>query len=89
MRYAGIDIGSRTIKLAVLENGELVFSRTSVTSHNPLETAQDHMDGAAFDAITATGYGRHLRASRVSGDQRDNGFYLGCPLFPDQLRVNS
>jgi predicted CoA-substrate-specific enzyme activase len=72
MRYAGIDIGSRTIKLAVLENGKLVFSRKSVTSHNPLEIARDLMEGTAFDRITATGYGRHL----IKG-------HLDCPVISE------
>jgi predicted CoA-substrate-specific enzyme activase len=72
MRYAGIDLGSRTIKLAVIENGRLVFSRTSLTSHNPLGTAQDLMKGAVFDRIMATGYGRHL----IKG-------HLACPVISE------
>jgi (R)-2-hydroxyacyl-CoA dehydratese activating ATPase len=60
MRSAGLDIGSRTIKLAVLEHGKLVFSRKSVTSYDPLETARALMKDAEFDVLTATGYGRHL-----------------------------
>jgi len=72
MKCAGIDIGSRTIKLAVLENGKLVFSRKSVTSHNPLETAQELMNGVAFDVIAATGYGRHLI-----------GGHLNCPVISE------
>ena len=72
MRYAGIDIGSRTIKLAVIENGRLVLSRKSLTSHNPLETAQDLMKGAVFDRIMATGYGRHL----IKG-------HLDCPVISE------
>jgi predicted CoA-substrate-specific enzyme activase len=72
MRCAGIDIGSRTIKLAVLEKGKLVLSRKSGTSHNPLETAQDLMKGAVFDRIMATGYGRHL----IKG-------HLACPVISE------
>jgi len=72
MKYAGIDIGSRTVKLVVFENGELVFSRKSITSHNPLETARKLMNGAEFDVITATGYGRHL----LKG-------HLGCPVISE------
>ncbi|MEQ8252991.1 MAG: acyl-CoA dehydratase activase [Smithellaceae bacterium] len=72
MKYAGIDIGSRTVKLVVLENGELAFSRKSITSHNPLETAREMMNGAEFDVITATGYGRHL----LKG-------HLGCPVISE------
>ncbi|MEN6332146.1 MAG: acyl-CoA dehydratase activase [Smithella sp.] len=72
MKYAGIDIGSRTVKLVVLEHGKLVFSRKSITSHNPLETARKLMSGAEFDLITATGYGRHL----LKG-------HLGCPVISE------
>ena len=72
MRYAGIDIGSRTIKLAVIENGRLVFSRKSLTSHNPLETAQDLMKGVVFDLVMATGYGRHL----IKG-------HFACPVISE------
>jgi (R)-2-hydroxyacyl-CoA dehydratese activating ATPase len=72
MKYAGIDIGSRTVKLVVLEHGKLVFSRKSITSHNPLETARKLMSGAEFDLITATGYGRHL----IKG-------HLGCSVISE------
>lgn len=72
MKYAGIDIGSRTTKLAVLEDGKLVFSNISMTTHNPLETAQELMNRVEFDAIHATGYGRHL----IKG-------HLGCPVISE------
>ncbi|HVN65898.1 MAG TPA: acyl-CoA dehydratase activase [Methanomicrobiales archaeon] len=72
MRCAGVDIGSRTVKLAVLEDGRLVLSRKAVTSHDPLKTMRDLLDGAVYDAITATGYGRHL--ARV---------HLGCPVISE------
>ena len=57
MKYAGIDIGSRTVKLVVLENGDLVFSRKSITSHNPLETARELMNGAEFVALDGQQHG--------------------------------
>ncbi len=60
MRSAGIDLGSRTIKFAVVEDGRLVHSRKDATSHDPLGTARQLMDGITFDRLTATGYGRHL-----------------------------
>jgi len=84
MRYAGIDIGSRTIKLAVLENGRLVLSRKSVTSHNPLETAQDLMKGAVFDRIMATGYGRHLIRGHFTCPviSEISAFVKGARFFP-------
>lgn len=72
MKYAGIDIGSRTVKLAVLKDGRLVLSRKAVTSYSPLATARELMEGAAFDRITATGYGRHL----LKG-------HLDCPVISE------
>ena len=88
MRYAGIDIGSRTIKLAVIENDRLVFSRKSLTSHNPLETAQDLMEGAVFDGITATGYGRHLIKGHLSCPviSEITAFVLGARFFSIDCR---
>lgn len=65
MRAAGIDIGSRTVKLAVTEDGALVVSRKSLTSHAPGDTVSALMDGVAYDVLTATGYGRHLVKNRL------------------------
>ena len=72
MRYAGIDIGSRTVKLAVIEDGRLVLSRKSITSHNPLGIAHELMEGVEYDRVTATGYGRHL----IKG-------HLDCPVVSE------
>ena len=72
MRIAGIDIGSRTVKLAILEEGKLVLSRKTLTSYNPLETAQELIGDTVFDALTATGYGRHL----IKG-------HLDCPVISE------
>jgi len=72
MRYAGIDIGSRTIKFAVLEDGKLVLSRKAISSHDPLGTARNLMNGGGFDRLTATGYGRHL----IKG-------HLDCPVISE------
>lgn len=72
MRYAGIDVGSRTVKLAVLEDGRLLSSRTSATSHNPLGIARDLLEGVEYDRAMATGYGRHL----IKG-------HLDCPVVTE------
>ena len=84
MRCAGIDIGSRTVKLAVLEDGRLVLARKSVTSHNPLGTVRDLLDGAEFDVITATGYGRHLVRGHLACPvvSEITAFVLGAGFFP-------
>jgi predicted CoA-substrate-specific enzyme activase len=48
------------VKLAVIDNGELVLTRKALTSHDPLEVARGLVGGVGYDAIAATGYGRHL-----------------------------
>ncbi|MFZ0004821.1 MAG: acyl-CoA dehydratase activase [Methanoregula sp.] len=85
MRFAGIDIGSRTIKLAVIENGELILSRKIVTSHDPLGTARELMADTVFDRITATGYGRHLIKGHLSCPviTEITAFVLGARFFSD------
>ncbi len=60
MRTAGIDIGSRSIKLVVMEDGEIIASSIADTSHDPLEQCERLMSRASLDRILATGYGRHF-----------------------------
>ena len=60
MRYAGIDIGSRTIELVVLRNGEIIESRQADSGFDPLTRAKELLMGVGHDHIMATGYGRHL-----------------------------
>lgn len=57
--YGGLDIGSRTTKLAVLQDGRFDFSILD-TGVKPAETCARLLDGTRFDAIVSTGYGRHL-----------------------------
>lgn len=60
MRYAGIDIGSRTIELVVVENGRVLESRKTDTGFDPITAAGKILDGVSYDDIMATGYGRGL-----------------------------
>jgi predicted CoA-substrate-specific enzyme activase len=61
MRYAGIDIGSRTVELVVVDAaGEIEISRQTDTGFDPLAAARELMNGLAYDRILATGYGRNL-----------------------------
>jgi (R)-2-hydroxyacyl-CoA dehydratese activating ATPase len=60
MRSAGIDIGSRSIELVVLENGEIVHLKTVPAGFDPLSTATSLLEGTHFESLVATGYGRHL-----------------------------
>jgi predicted CoA-substrate-specific enzyme activase len=60
VRTAGIDIGSRTIKLVIVEDGEIITSSIADTTHDPLEQCERLMAQTSFDRILATGYGRHF-----------------------------
>jgi len=62
MISAGIDIGSRTIKVVLLENNNIIFSKVIDNSFNPIETCRSVLNGHPYNTITSTGYGRHLFA---------------------------
>ncbi len=60
-RFAGIDIGSRTIELVVVDGaGQVVQSLKADTGFDPLAEARRLLDGVGYDRIMATGYGRNL-----------------------------
>ncbi|MBS4015996.1 MAG: 3-hydroxyacyl-ACP dehydratase [Candidatus Latescibacteria bacterium] len=60
MIHAGIDIGSRTIKLAVLEQGKIIAHQIIDTGIDPLANSKKILSQYKFDKIVATGYGRYL-----------------------------
>ena len=61
MRFAGIDIGSRTIKLVVVdEAGQMKASFLADTGFDPITEAKKLLAEVGFDRIMATGYGRNL-----------------------------
>jgi len=60
MRYAGIDIGSRSIELVVLNKRGIVVSKQADSGVDPMTRAKALLEGVGFDRIMATGYGRHL-----------------------------
>lgn len=59
MRIAGIDVGSRFIKVALLENGTIRFSREE-TGYDPLSVCKKLIEESRPHKMLATGYGRHL-----------------------------
>lgn len=67
MISAGIDIGSRTIKLVVMDNKEISLIRKEESGFDPMQVCRAFLDGVSYDAITATGYGRHLFRSNFDG----------------------
>lgn len=61
IQFAGIDIGSRTIELVVVDKaGNITDSLQTDTGFNPMIEAQKLLENARFDHIMATGYGRNL-----------------------------
>jgi len=60
MIHAGIDIGSRTIKLVVMEDGIIKISKKTENTFNTIENCKELLQDIKYDSITATGYGRHL-----------------------------
>lgn len=61
MRYAGIDIGSRSIELVVIdESGKTVNSLQADTGFDPIAEAKKMIAEVEYNHILATGYGRSL-----------------------------
>ena len=86
MVVAGLDIGSRSIELVVLENDQMKLTRRANTTYDPLSQCERILDDAAFDKLCATGYGRKLIASRITADTitEIRAYALGARwLFPD------
>jgi (R)-2-hydroxyacyl-CoA dehydratese activating ATPase len=60
-RFAGIDIGSRSIELVVVsDRGDIVCSLQTDTGFDPMAEAGRLISGITYDRIMATGYGRSL-----------------------------
>lgn len=60
MVTAGIDIGSRTIKFVLLENGKIVNYHIADTTVEPLKKVEEILRNKNFESLLATGYGRYL-----------------------------
>ncbi|MDY6934401.1 MAG: acyl-CoA dehydratase activase [Spirochaetota bacterium] len=60
MIKAGIDIGSRTVKLVLVKGGEIIHSRMEPNNYDPISVCDEILYDIEYDMITATGYGRNL-----------------------------
>ena len=60
MISAGIDIGSRTVKLVAVKDGEITVARKANNTFDPVAVGRELLDGVKYDYLTATGYGRHI-----------------------------
>lgn len=62
----GIDLGSRTIKLAVFRDGVLIARQLAESGFDPSTQAIEMIKQYAPATIVATGYGRHLAAEHFA-----------------------
>lgn len=60
MITAGIDIGSRTTKLVIMDKTKIIEWQIKETGVEPLRTAKKMLEGKKFDCLMSTGYGRYL-----------------------------
>ncbi|HTQ08553.1 MAG TPA: acyl-CoA dehydratase activase [Fimbriimonadaceae bacterium] len=61
MNYAGIDIGSRTTELALVDDTTtVVLALQTDTGFDPMAGVRKLLEGVEYDAVLATGYGRGL-----------------------------
>jgi predicted CoA-substrate-specific enzyme activase len=60
MLSAGIDIGSRTVKLVVVQKGEIKVIRKANNTFDPVAVGKELLRDVKYDLLTATGYGRHI-----------------------------
>ena len=86
----GIDLGSRALKMAVFESGELIAWRMVESGFNPQQQAEELLRDWPLCRITATGYGRHLAhknfASGVITEIKAHG--LGARhFFPQAMTI--
>ncbi len=90
MIRAGLDIGSRTVKLVRVADGVVLDTRKASSVPDPLRAARALVADAPFDELVATGYGRdlarnHLGARTVT---EIKAFARGArSLFPDARAV--
>lgn len=65
MRAAGLDVGSTTVKIAILEGDEIKTTRVAPTGYDPMGVCNELLEGLSYDRMTVTGYGRHLLSGKI------------------------
>ena len=58
--FVGVDLGSRTVKIAALQDGQLIGHRIQESGFDPHHQSLEMMAGFDPIRVVATGYGRHL-----------------------------
>ena len=85
MISAGLDVGSRTIKMVTFDT-VVKDSVVIETGTNPLRRCQELMSGRDYGRLVVTGYGRHLVAPALGGEvvSEIRAFAIGARyLYPD------
>jgi predicted CoA-substrate-specific enzyme activase len=83
--YAGLDVGSRTIKLVTFDSA-VRDAEVIATGVNPLPRCRELLADKEFTRLVVTGYGRHLVAPALGGDivSEIKAFATGARyLFPE------
>ena len=64
--YIGVDLGSRTVKMAVWDGEQLVDYQIAASGFEPHRQAEKMITGYRAKRVVATGYGRHLAAEHFA-----------------------
>jgi len=83
--YAGLDVGSRTIKLVTFDSA-VRHEEVIATGVSPLPRCRELLADKEFTRLVVTGYGRHLVAPALGGDiiSEIKAFATGARyLFPE------
>jgi predicted CoA-substrate-specific enzyme activase len=91
-RIIGLDIGSRSIELVLLEDGEVGFQAKLPTTFDPLGQCRQLLAGLPQARIVATGYGRklvaeHFRGRPVSVITEIQAYALGAHYLNPNVRT--
>jgi activator of 2-hydroxyglutaryl-CoA dehydratase len=63
MKYAGIDIGSRTIELVILESGKVYEKYQTNTGYDPVQAASQLLNGHHYMELGQYGIGVRVKLS--------------------------
>jgi (R)-2-hydroxyacyl-CoA dehydratese activating ATPase len=85
---AGLDVGSRTIEIVVLDarKNAVIQSLICETGIDPLGRCREILSGREYERLVVTGYGRHLVAPALGGRviSEIRAYAVGAKrLFPD------
>ena len=90
MRCAGLDIGSRSIELVVLEDKKIIVKKQAESGFDPLAQARKLLEGVEHNHMVATGYGRSLAEVYLSADTvtEIKAYAVGARfLFPETRAI--